>query len=224
MEKHQKVFSPIAQMMTFFGMSETEKTTCFNLFRLGIYFLLLMGLAFGMWGIARVYGTQTFEEYGLVENLQIGMLILSGILFLCVGGHSSFCRPLSFFFASLTFFASIRELDAFFDAALPTISWKFAFVFPLLGMGYLFENRRQIRQLIFNFLNSPAFYLMLSAIIIFLPLAQCIGHKQMIIDALGGAQNAIYVRRLVEESMELMAYTLILFSAIELCWVKKKDK
>ena len=224
MKQRQIMFNPISQMMEFLGISKEEKIICFNLFRLGIYFFLLMLLAFGMWGIANIYGTKTFEEYGLVENLQIIMLILSGIIFLYMGWRRIFCRPLSFLFASLTFFASIRELDAFFDRILPIISWKFAFLFPLLGLWFLFKKRHEIRRSAFNFFNSPSFYLMLSAMIIFLPLAQCIGHKKMIVDVLGGAKNAIYVRRLIEESMELMAYVLILLSAIELRWSAKKDK
>lgn len=204
------------------GATEVEKQSCFRLFRLMIYFLILIGLAFGMWGLAHFYKTQIFEEYGPVENLQIFVLLGATGVFLYTAFKNKFYRPLTFLFAGFTAFAFIRELDAFFDKMVPVITWKFAFVFPLLGMVYLFKNRKNLRLLIFDFLNSNAFYLMLTAMIIFIPLAQCVGHKKLIIDALGSVEQAMYVRRLVEESMELMAYVLILLAAIDLHWTAPK--
>ena len=65
---------------------------------------------------------------------------------------------------------------------------------------------------------------MFMAMIIFIPLAQCIGHRSFIEDAIGTSDNLIHIRRLIEESMEFMTYVLILFSSIEVSLrVIKKD-
>ena len=97
------------------GATEVEKQSCFRLFRLMMYFLVLVGLVFGIWGLAHYYKTQIFEEYGPVENLQILALFVATGVFLYNAVKNSFYRPLSLFFSSLTAFAFIRELDVFFD-------------------------------------------------------------------------------------------------------------
>ena len=195
-----------------------------KLTRQGFYFSVLLGLVLALWKLADCYKTDTFAEHGLVENLQLITLFLSTIVFLFSALKSSFYRPVLYLLASLTAFCCIRELDSFFENLIPIISWKFAFLFPLMALYYAFQKRKELKRPLFQFLESPVFDLMFMAMLVFIPLAQCIGHRSFIQDAIGQTENLSFIRRLIEESMELMAYVLILLSSIEMHLGLMKEK
>ena len=192
--------------------------------RQGFYFAVLLTVVLGLWCLSDLYKINTFAEYGLVENLQLATLFVSSLIFLGSSIKKTFYRPILILLASLTSFCCIRELDSFFENFLPITSWKFAFLLPLGAILYLYTQRKNLKKSLFEFLASPTFDLMFMAMIIFIPLAQCIGHRSFIEDAIGTSDNLIHIRRLIEESMEFMAYVLILFSSIEMSFkVFKKD-
>ena len=89
----------------------------------------------------------------------------------------------------------------------------------------MFTKRHTLRKPFFDFLGSSAFHLMVTAIIVFIPLAQCIGHRPLIANAIGSSENLSYIRRMIEESAELMAYVLIFLSSVEMFFgvLKKKN-
>ena len=96
------------------------------------------------------------------------------------------------------------------------------------------------------FLSSPAFYLMVTAMMVIGPVAQCVGHKPMIKNAVGVTVDLYTnktvqqledahldislnvdirsIRRLFEESTEFMGYTLIILSALELFFLLRKKR
>ena len=200
-----------------------KRKTVFKLARQGFYFTLLIVIVLALWKLSSSYGTETFAEYGIVENLQLGTLFLSTIVFLVGAKISKIYRPISLALASLTAFCIIRELDSFFEQILPIISWKFAYLFPGIATLYAFKNRKNLIEPLFEFLSSFAFDLMFTAMIVFIPLAQCIGHRPFITNSVGSSKNVFLIRRMAEESMELMAYVLIFLSAIEVyCGLLKK--
>jgi len=204
---------------SFFKQSASEHRVVLKLTRQGFYFTVLLAVVLGLWRLSDYYKTDTFAENGLVENLQLATLILSTLIFLLTAIKNAFYRPVLFLLASLTAFCCIRELDSLFDKILPIVSWKFAFLFPLAALFYAFTKRKNFRKVLFHFLDSTAFDLMFTAMIIFIPLAQCIGHRPLIESAIGHTNHLSYIRRLIEESMELMAYVLILLSSIEMGWI-----
>jgi len=203
----------------FLKHNSLEHKIVLKLTRQGFYFTVLLAVVLGLWRLSDFYKTSTFAEHGLVENLQLLTLFLSTILFFTAAIKNSLYRPILFFLASLTAFCCIRELDSFFDELIPVISWKFAFLFPAAALFYAFKKRHQLKDTLLHFLDSTAFDLMFTAMIIFIPLAQCIGHRPFIEDAIGHADNLSHIRRLIEESMELIAYVLIFLSSIEMWWV-----
>ena len=208
-----------------FLKSENERKIVLKVTRQGFYFTVLFAVILTLWKLSVLYKTNTFGEHGLVENLQlITLLAATGVfLFSCI--KNTVYRPILFLLAALTAFCFVRELDSFFEHLLPVISWKFAYCCPLAALGYAFTKRKNLTKPLFDFLGSSAFDLMFCAMIIFIPLAQCIGHKPFIAQATGSSQNLFLIRRMIEESMELVAYVLIFLSAIELhCGLfKKKD-
>ena len=210
---------------SFFKQNASEYRVVLKLTRQGFYFTVLLAAVLGLWRLSDLYKTSTFAEHGLVENLQLFTLFLSTLVFMVTALKNTFYRPILILLASLTAFCCIRELDSFFETLIPVISWKFAFLFPFGALFYACAKRKNFRKVLFHFLDSTAFDLMFTAMIIFIPLAQCIGHRSFIEDAIGHTDNLSYIRRLIEESMELMAYVLILLSSIEihLGLAKKKD-
>ena len=216
----------IDTFLTLLDFDLQEKRTLIRVIRLSVYFFILLFLVLGLWAITKHYGASTFAEGGAVENMQLALVLISSFIFLNESTRNTLYRPLLLFFATLTLFAFIREQDAFFEKNIPLISWKFAWFFPLLGAWNLFKKRKDFKKIIFSFLNSLAFQLMFMAMIVFIPLAQCIGHRSFIENAVGQTDNLSHIRRLIEESMELMAYALILLSSIEMRWIipSKKKK
>lgn len=206
----------IGQMLDYLSFSEKEKSIIFKVTCWSIFFLLLLLSSIGVWTIARYYQAETFSEYGIIENLQLMALLTSTFIFLLNAHKNPSFRSISLFLACLTTFCFIRELDAWFDDVLPIVTWKFAWFFPLAGIGYMFKTRKALRKPLFEFLNSGTFSVMVTAVILFIPAAQCIGHRSFITDAIGTSENLINIRRLVEESLELLAYILILLSSVEM--------
>ena len=197
------------------NLTTDQKRIVFNCLRQGIYFFLSLFLIFGLRGVAYVYKENTFREFGIIENIQLSLLVFCIISFFFQGVKSKKFRPILFLFSSLCLFAVCREMDSLFDNIIPFISWKFCYIFPLLAGIYLFKKRKKLKQQIFLFCSSPAFYMMCSAMFIFIPLAQAIGNRAFIASVLPDATDVILMRRFVEESCEILAYFILLISSIE---------
>ncbi len=132
----------------------------------------------------------------------------SGIqeLFSCVEtGNGTEAVPYTFF----------HDNDSLFDTLIPFISWKFCYLFPLTALVYLYQKRKSLKKPLLLFCTSPAFYMMCSAMFIFIPLAQAIGNRSFISTVLPDAHDIILMRRFIEESAEVLAYFLLLISSLE---------
>ena len=197
------------------NLTNDQKRIVFNCLRQGVYFFLSLFLILGLRIVANIHKGSTFKEFGVVENIQLSLLIFCIISFFFQGIKSKKFRPTLFFFSSLCLFAVCREMDSLFDNLIPFISWKFCYIFPLLAGHYLFKKRKKLKEQIFLFCSSPAFYMMCSAMFIFIPLAQAIGNRSFISTVLPDATDIILIRRFIEESAELFAYFLLLLSSVE---------
>lgn len=190
-----------------------------------IYFALTVGFAYSLHLLAAFYHGKTFVEHGIVENLQIACLWLSTFIFSIQIVLLKKHRALLILFASFCCFASIRELDSFFEIVLPLISWKFACLFPIGAIGYLIYDRKQAAKSITDFIGTPAFSLMTTLMFVFIAVAQVIGNKELILNSNPGLQDAKLIRRLLEEGTELIAYFLLVLSSVEVYFsMKCQDK
>ena len=196
-------------------LTPIQKAILFNCLRQGFYFFLCILFALSLRILANYFKAETFKEFGVVENLQIVILSLSAVSFGFLAYLSQKFRPLLIAFSSLFLFAICRELDAFFDTHIPFISWKFCYLFPFLSGLYLFQKRKKLKKILLLFCTSPAFYIMCSAMIVFIPLAQAIGNKSFISTVLPDAHDVILMRRFFEESGEVLAYFLLFLSSVE---------
>lgn len=192
-----------------------EKTIFFNCIRQGIYFFLSLIFVLSLRLLAKNHGPAMFQEFGLIENIQSGLLFITTFFFAIQAKLSKTYRPLLFLLSSLCLFAFIRELDSFFDKVFPFISWKFCYLFPLVAGIYLLKHKKTLKKQFFSFCQSPAFYLMCSAMMIFIPLAQAIGNRSFISSVFPDATDVILMRRFIEESAEVLAYFLLCLSSVE---------
>ena len=195
-------------------LSKKEKVVFVKTFRQTLYFVLTFSFIFVIHAIADKYKSKTFDEHSIIENIQLTFLILSGWVFTINGIFNKKYRPVLFLLASLTFLASCRELDMFFDKKVPYIGWEAGFIFPISAMIYAYKNKRTLRNTLIDFYASPSFYMMCCAMIIIFPIAQCIGHGPFVRDVLGITQIAD-IKEMFEESGETIGYFVILLSSIE---------
>ena len=204
------------------ALKDGEKQVVWRIVRQFIYFGLVFAFIFQLHFFARIYGADTFEENGMVENTQLSFLILSAFCFGLLSYIFPKYRTILFGLASCALFASCRELDAVLDKVVPVIHWKFAYIFPLAAALYACKNWKQTKTALFKFFNFPAFYMLYLALMVILPLAQCIGHGSFIKAVL--QTNVTAVKELYEKSMETVGYFIILLSSIELAFNLKSEK
>ncbi len=198
------------------ALSEQEKSTLYSTLRQVIYLALEVLMVVGLWKIAHESGQAATPEYGIMEHLQQGLLLVIAVVFGVLAWRSCNHRTLLLLFAALILAAFIRENDAFFDEWVPVISWKFCWLFPLAAIWYALRHRDETRESVMYFLHTRAFYMMLTSMSIIIPAAQCVGHRKFLQDLIADPNvNYIIVRRALEEPLELLGYFIILLAAIE---------
>ena len=172
--------------------------------------------------IAAVCKDKTFDENGILENLQLGELLLACALFFCVSFICKNFHNLGVVFASLCAFAACRELDSFFEDHIPLIGWKFAFLFVVLAIGYAMKNWRKTREELLLFFRHPSFPMMCCAMTVIIPVAQCIGHRSFVVNVLQ-VEHVGSIKEFIEESIETVGYFILICSAIELFWHSRQS-
>lgn len=200
---------------TFPPFTAEEKHTLFTLCRHIAYIAVQMGVVFALWGMGAVFKEGFIEEYGVLENIQLVVLAVTAAVLLGEAARHTRYRAILFALAMCVTAAFFREQDAFFDEHLPVISWKFCFLFPVLGLAALWKQIRRDRSPLFDFFRSGSFGIMLMAFVTIVPLAQCLGHRHFIIDVLGTEEDPRLIRRFLEEPFELMGYIQILLATVE---------
>ena len=80
-----------------------KKEMLFQMFRQFLYFVFILGFVFFLHFLARIYGNQTFEEHGIVENLQFLFLGFAGFMFFAESLFFNKQRIILFFFNDVMF-------------------------------------------------------------------------------------------------------------------------
>ena len=189
-----------------------------------LYLIVLVLVVLLCWKIGDTYKSATVQEYGIFESAQSVVLLLMAINFIVQAVFNRAYRPVLYCLGMLSLAALIREQDAYFDTLLPGIGWSWCWVFPLSGLIYLIRSRNTIGETMHQFLQSNAFHMMVTALVIIIPLAQCLGHRSFLVDLLGNEQiDASLVRRIMEEPIELLGYIQILLASFE-CMLELRKK
>ena len=188
----------------------------FSLIRQFIYLVLLTLIVVIFWQVADAFKASTVQEYGIFESAQSVVLFLTAISFIIQSIINKAYRPVLFSLSMLALAALVREQDAYFDTLIPLIGWRWCWLFPLLGLALIIHKWRESVALLPHFLRCNAFHMMMTALVIIIPVAQCLGHRSFLADMIGEqGVNTHLVRRIVEEPIELLGYIQILLASIE---------
>lgn len=183
-----------------------------------LYFVITFAFVGFIYLLAKNFGTQTFNENGVIENIQLIFLLSSVIIFSYCALTEEKWKEMSLLLASVALLASCRELDKVFDRTIPVISWKFAYLFIIVAIFYAWKNYKKTLKTILHFFGMSSFYIMCIAVVMILPVAQCIGHRPVITAALGPhftKSDIVVIKELFEEALEVVGYLLILLSSVE---------
>ena len=204
-------------------LSVSEKETFLQVLRQVVYLALMVGGAFVLRGLTGHYLKDTFWEFGIVENIQLALLLLTAVWFTINAIALKQGRGLFSLLAGICLLAACREMDNYFAEKLPIIGWKFGYSFPLIGLAICFRDRKQTRSSLFYFLKTPAFQMM-CLVGLLLIIGETLGHRPLIENVLGTKIDSRAVRRIFEEGLELMAYLLLMLSSVECSFnfLKKK--
>jgi hypothetical protein len=202
------------------NLSGEEKNTLFQAIRQFAYFLIIFGFIFFIHFLAHRYHEQTFAENNIVENIQLGLLLSATFCFAVQAAYNEEYAALLWLLASFCGLASFRELDSFIEHYMDCLSWKLGFIFPIVAFAHCVMTPT-FRAELNKFLQSPAFHMMCCALIIIIPIAQCIGHGPFV-RAVLNRQDITAIKELFEECSETMGYMLLLLSSVECAFYLKK--
>lgn len=181
-----------------------------------IYLVVLSLIVVGFWKIGDIYKNGAVLENGIFEVIQSVVLALAALIFGISSLRNNELRPILFLMSMMMLSAVIREQDAFFDELIPVIGWKWCWIFPVAGIVNIIRNRSSLQTQVNTFLTSNSFHMMMTAAILMIPVAQCLGHRSFMADLLNNKMyDAVLVRRILEELVELIAYIMLVFAAIE---------
>lgn len=197
-------------------MDCNSKSLYLGLTRQIIYLVILTLIVIGFWKIGDIYKDKAVSENAIFEILQSVTLVLVSLSFGLQACRNKVYRPILFLMSMLALAAVIREQDAYFDVLIPAIGWKWCWIFPVLGIMGIIRHWNDLQPQIRAFLTSNTFHMMITAAVIMIPVAQCMGHRSFLADLLGiHKQEAVLIRRVFEETIELIAYLMIFLSSIE---------
>jgi len=155
------------------------------------------------------------SEYSPVEMLQVGILVICGLLYGWVAQNCPSQRPIAFLFGGLALAFTIRELDYFLDRLVADNFWQVLLGLVLaLVIAYTYRHRRRFRIAWLRMWPSPGLTLLFAGAIIIFVFVQFVGHEPLWQAILGDHYQRI-VKLAVEEFIELSGYFLWLIGTIE---------
>lgn len=180
------------------------------------YFALMILFALGMWKAGDIYKSIAVQEHGILETAQSAILFTAALCYIINAMRAKACRSLLWMLGMILMLALVREQDAYFDDLIPVIGWKWGWIFPVIGGIILYRHRAQLLREGTRFIQSNAFHMMICAAVVMIPVAQCLGHRSYLQDLLSNPYYDVsLIRRILEESIELIVYFIILLSSVE---------
>ena len=162
-----------------------------------------------------------FGEDSLTEWTQEIFLLLSFIMFLILGRYDRTITGFTGMLSGMALMAFIREFNNYFH------TW-FSGAWQLLVLGvliltviYVYRNRDTFVKPFYDFLNLPAFGVMMSGFVSLMVFSRLFGRGKMWrnileVDNLLGPYR--WVKNAAEEGTELLGYALIFIGMLEYCW------
>jgi len=194
---------------------------------IGLVTWLLTGLEMTAPGSLRLYvfaypgDTLGTSEYSPVEIIQLGILVVCGLLYAWVAMNCPSQRPIAFMFGGLALIFAVRELDYFLDRYIADNFWQVLIgTAASLLIAYTWRQRRRFRIAWLRLWPSPGLTLLFAGATINFAFVQFVGHEPFW-QALLGSDYVRTVKVAVEEFIELSGYFLWMIGTIEYTYQAK---
>lgn len=182
--------------------------------RYAAYTLLIFSATTSLPLILQQSGISAFKEGGCVELCQLLLLALTAGIYFYSALPGSHHQGIFHLLGCISLFAFIRELDSFFDKIIPLIGWKFGWAVLLYGLFCAYSHRKVFRCQLRRFMTTHAIGILWAGFLVAVPIGQLVGHGEFLQALMGDDYTRDY-KRVIEESMELIGYILLLAGSIE---------
>ena len=154
-------------------------------------------------------------EYSPLQVVQLGMLLICGLLLALVARNQPSQRPVAFLFGGIALAFLIRESEYFLDSLIGENFWLVVLGIALaLVIAYTLRNRRRFSIAWGRIWPSPGISLLFAGSIVVTVFATLVGQEGLWRSILGDSYLPL-ARRAVEEFMELTGYSIWLVGTIE---------
>ncbi len=163
------------------------------------------------------YGTADylFDEDSILEYLQVIALLFTALAAHVAGHWSKPKMALSSLLVGAACIACIREFDFALDRYLFDGAWQLmACITAFIAISRAWQHKENLKEAISEFLARPSFGIMAAGFITVFVFSRLIG-RQVFWQAVMGDDYMRVVKIAVEESTELLGYTLILIGSLE---------
>lgn len=181
-----------------------------------LQFLIGVLVSFGAFKLYVWSAMNPISPEAWVEVVQEAILLFASIAFMVAAVRVREASGGLWLIAGFLMSLFIRELDCWFDY-IRHGAWKYVFVIWLVILTWIIAThaRDTIFSGLAHFIRSRAWYLMLAGVVIVLVYSRLYGMKGLWeLYAMGSCSSWPGIKSFSEESMELVGYTLIFFSAI----------
>ena len=161
------------------------------------------------------------SEYSPVEIIQLGVLVVCGLLYAWVAKNCPSQRPVAFAFGGLAVIFAVRELDYFLDRYVVDNFWQLLIgIAASFLIAYVWRQRRRFRIAWLRIWPSPGMTLLFAGATINFAFVHFVGHEPFWQAVLGDDYIRV-VKLAVEEFVELSAYFLWMIGTIEYTYQAK---
>jgi hypothetical protein len=155
------------------------------------------------------------SEFSPVEIIQLGVLVICGLLYAWVAKYCPSQRPIALTFGGVALIFFVRELDYFLDRYVADNFWQLVIgIAASLLIAYVWRQRRRFRIAWLRIWPSPGMTLLFAGATINLAFVHFVGHEPFW-QAVLGEDYVRVVKLAVEELVELSGYFLWLIGTIE---------
>ncbi len=155
------------------------------------------------------------SEYSPIEFIQLGILVICGLLYAWVAKYCISQRPIAFLFGGMALAIIISESDYFLDRFVADNFWQLLMgSVAALVIVYTYRHRRRFRIAWLRMWPSPGLTLLFAGAVINFAFVRLVGHEPLWMAILGDDYQRI-VTLAVEEFIELLGYYLWLIGTIE---------
>ena len=181
-----------------------------------MYAFLVGGMAAAItWEACYSDQAHLFGEQSLLESLQVTLLFLTALCVYSAGYLNGRRGALETLLAGFASIALIRELDAALDHAFFDGAWQLLASLTAIAIIFaLVRHRKELHSSISSFARQPSFGIMYAGFMTVFVFSRMMGRKVLWQTIMGDGYMRI-VKTTVEESLELLGYTLIFIGAIE---------